>query len=451
MHTNIPRIILVGAGSGCGKTTLTCALLLLLKKRGLNPVGFKCGPDYIDPMFHTKVLGVPSRNLDIFLCGEESVKYLLAENAIGHGFAVLEGVMGLYDGLGQTDACSSNHLAKLTATPEVLVINTKGQSLSLVAQIYGYQQFLPNTLAGVIFNQTSAAMYPVYKNMVEEQLGLTVYGYVPPLPQASLESRHLGLVSPGEREGIQEKLELVAQTAKDSLDIEGLLALGRSSAPLEYTNIEVRQQVDLTLAVARDKAFCFYYEDNLDLLRRLGAKIEFFSPLTDTQLPPDACGLLLGGGYPEEHVATLSTNTALLLAVKKALQNGLPTLAECGGYAYLCRSLQTLGGQSYPLANVIDAEVRMTPSLKRFGYVTLTAEQDTFLCKKGSQYHAHEFHYSDSTNNGNSFTAVKASGAHWQCMHTSGNVFAGYPHLHFWGNIALAQAFLANCAAYQEK
>lgn len=443
--------MLAAAGSGSGKTTLTCALLAALKRRGLSPAAFKCGPDYIDPMFHTRALGVMSRNLDIFLCGEENVKYLLAANAKGHDICIIEGVMGLYDGLGQSDECSSNQLALLTAAPTLLVINTRGQSLSLAAQIYGFLKFRPNNIRGVVLNRTSPGMYPFYKKMVEKELGLSVFGYLPELPDSRIESRHLGLVTPAEIENIQQRLDKLGRAAEESLDIDGIMALGNASGPLEHTEIAMDKEADVTIAVAFDKAFCFYYEDNFDFLRRLGAKLEFFSPLDDAALPAKACGLLLGGGYPEEHAAALAANVSMLCGVRSAVQGGMPVFAECGGYMYLCRSLRDRRGAAHGMAGVIDAEAWMTESLKRFGYITLTAENGGMFCGKGYAFNAHEFHYSDSSDNGAAFSASKAGGAGWPCMHISGRVFAGYPHVHFWGAPGLARAFVRQCAAYKKE
>ena len=205
---NPPRVAVVGTGSGCGKTTVVCALLQAFCNRGLKATSFKCGPDYIDPMFHQKVIGTPSRNLDLFFCGEDTVRYLFCRAAADAEISVIEGVMGMYDGIGpDTQEASSNHLAMVTKTPEILVVNTRGMSLSAAALLSGYAQFAPNQLAGVIFNGSSAGMYPSYAKMAQS-LGLQPLGYFPVVPQASVESRHLGLVTAGEIENLKEKMVL---------------------------------------------------------------------------------------------------------------------------------------------------------------------------------------------------------------------------------------------------
>ena len=271
---NPPRVAVVGTGSGCGKTTVVCALLQAFCNRGLKATSFKCGPDYIDPMFHQKVIGTPSRNLDLFFCGEDTVRYLFCRAAADAEISVIEGVMGMYDGIGpDTQEASSNHLAMVTKTPEILVVNTRGMSLSAAALLSGYAQFAPNQLAGVIFNGSSAGMYPSYAKMAQS-LGLQPLGYFPVVPQASVESRHLGLVTAGEIENLKEKMMLLAETAEKTLDLDGILQLAQSTVTLEYKkpSLPPLQQVSVRIGVALDEAFCFYYADSLRLLERLGAE-----------------------------------------------------------------------------------------------------------------------------------------------------------------------------------
>lgn len=458
MHADIPRFMITGPGSGSGKTTLSCGILAALKRQGGNPAAFKCGPDYIDPMFHTNVLGIDSCNLDIVMCGEEVVRSLLARYGQGHGVSLVEGVMGLYDGQGDGAYGSSNHVAILTETPEVLVLSTRGQSLTLAAQISGYLNFAPNTIKGVIFNQTAERMYPFYRDMVEERLGLKAYGYLPPLPEAAFDSRHLGLVTPEETANVRAKLDILADACAASIDLEGLLELASAAPALEYKDAKAETQTSgnllgVTIAVARDRAFCFYYHDNFEALRELGANLVFFSPLTDARLPEGASGLILGGGYPEEYAAELARNESMLASVCAAVNGGMPVFAECGGFMYLCRSIRDRRGVTHDMAGLVDSRAYMTERLGRFGYVTLTAERDTFLCPRGTVYTGHEFHYSDSDANGETFTARKAGGRNWRCVHASGpedatRIFAGYPHVHFRGNMGLAAAFVSSCHDY---
>lgn len=445
----IPRLAIVGAGSGSGKTVVTCALLMALQNRGGIPAAYKAGPDYIDPMFHSRVLGVPSRNLDLFLCGEETVRYLFAHNAAGKDIAIIEGVMGLYDGLGAGDEYSSNHLARLTATPEILVIAPKGQGLSLVAQLYGYLHFLPNTIRGVIFNQTSERMHRYYQELVEKHLGLRSYGYLPILPQGRIEGRKLGLATPQTIENLQSQLHELGLAAEKTLDIDGLLHLAADCPPVHYPPVNLSPVADVALAVARDEAFCFYYEDSLDLLRRLGATLIPFSPLHDAQLPKGISGIVLGGGFPENFARPLSENRVMTALLHAAMKKGMPLMAEGGGFLYLCQSLTTAEGKTFPLVGGIEAQGKMTTSLQRFGYCTLKAHKDNMMCTAGETIRAHEYHYGETTDNGGAFMAQKMNGASWPCIHATASVFAGFPQTHLWGNLPMAANFVKACAAYQ--
>ena len=307
------RILIAGTGSGCGKTTVTSAGLRALQRRGVPLRAFKCGPDYIDPMFHTAVLGIPSRNLDLFFEDGTGVRGQLARALPPGAVGVMEGVMGFYDGIsGTTDTASAAHLARVAGTPAVLVARPKGQSLSLAAVLKGFREFAPNTAAGVILNGVSHGMYPFYREIAEKS-GLKVYGYLPELPEASIPERHLGLVTAQEMERLQEKLDLLAGAAEDGIDLDGLLTLARGASALadETAPLLPACKQRLRVAVARDTAFCFYYEDNLDVLRALGAEIVPFSPLLDAGLPPGIDGLYLGGGYPELHAARLAGNASM--------------------------------------------------------------------------------------------------------------------------------------------
>ncbi len=441
-----PRLMIAAAASGSGKTTLTCALLRALSRRGLQPAAFKCGPDYIDPLFHEKALGVKSRNLDLYMCGETAIKHLFAENSRGADLSVLEGVMGLYDGLAMGGDCSSNHLSLVTGTPVVLAVDAKGMGLSLAAQVAGFLRFRPNNIKGVLLNRVSAAMYPMYKAMLEKELAVKVYGYLPPVEDASFASRHLGLVTAEEVADIQRRLDALADACARTVDLDGLLALGKEHAAFEYDEIELPRPVGpVSIGVARDKAFCFYYEDNLALLEKLGASLVYFSPLADSSLPEGIDGLILGGGYPEEHAGVLSGNASMLDSVRQAVVGGLPTIAECGGFMYLCRSLADRAGQCYRMTGVIDADCTMGDRLANFGYIGLTARMDNLLCAAGSSINGHEFHYSASSDAGACFTARKASGKEWPAIHATATMLAGYPHLHFWGNREFARAFVEKC------
>ena len=443
MQNNAPRLLFAGTGSGCGKTTVTSAVLRALQRRGEALTAFKCGPDYIDPMFHTAVLGIPSRNLDLFFVDEKEARSQLARHVPAGGMGVIEGVMGFYDGVsGTSDTASAAHLARATDTPAVLIVRPRGQSLSLAAEIKGFRDFAPNTLRGVILNGVSKAMYPFYK-AIAEQAGLTVYGCLPPVPAAEIPDRHLGLVTAQEIGDLQAKLDLLADAAEEGLDLDGLCALARTAPPLADEGAPLAPAADrpVRIAVARDRAFCFYYADNFDVLRALGAELVEFSPLDDQALPAGIDGLYLGGGYPELYAAQLAENRSMRESVRSAVQGGLPAIAECGGFLYLHR---TLDGNK--MAGVIDADARMTGRLQPFGYVTLTAARDNLLCRAGERIRAHEFHYAQSDDNGSAFRAEKPNGRAWDCVHATETLYAGFPHLYLRANPAFAQNFVRACA-----
>lgn len=443
MQNNAPRLLLAGTGSGCGKTTVTTALLRALQRRGVPPTAFKCGPDYIDPMFHTEALGVPSRNLDLFFVDETEVRGQLACHIPADGVGIIEGVMGFYDGVsGTTDTASAAHVARATDTPAVLIVRPRGQSLSLAAEIRGFLDFAPNTLGGVILNGVSAGMYPFYR-AIAEKAGLPVYGFLPPVPETEIPDRHLGLVTAAEIGNLQERIDRLADAAETGLDLDGLLALARTAPPLADETTPLAPMVDkpVRIAVARDKAFCFYYADNFDVLRALGAELVPFSPLADEKLPENIGGLYLGGGYPELHAARLAANRTMRDSIRAAVLGGMPTVAECGGFLYLHR---TLDGAE--MAGVIDADAHLTSKLQPFGYVTLTARRDNLLCRAGEQMRAHAFHYAVSDDEGEDFDAQKPNGRAWACVHATETLYAGFPHLYFRANPTFAAQFVRRSA-----
>ena len=451
MKRRIPRVLLGAAGSGSGKTTVACALLAAMQAKGVRLAAFKTGPDYIDPMFHRKALGTPSCNLDLFLCGGENVRRLFAEVSGDAELSVVEGVMGLYDGRsGLDDQCSSNHLARVLEAPTILVLDVKGMSLSAAAILHGFRTFRENRIRGVIFNRCSPGMYGYYSKMAEAE-GLTPCGYLPILPEAALESRHLGLITADEVTGLREKLALLGKTAAETLDLNVILELAASAPEMDWPEPfpEEKPAVRPVVAVARDRAFCFYYEENLRLLQKLGAEIAEFSPLSDEQIPPEADGLWLGGGYPEEYAEALSRNRSMLESVKAAVEGGLPTIAECGGFLYLLRELAGRDGVFYPMAGVFDGRAEMTGKLQHFGYALLEAKRDNLLCRAGESIPIHEFHYSRSDCDGEDFTARKGSRER-AAAHGTPSLYAGYPHLHFYGNPDFARNFINCCIRWKE-
>ena len=455
VKTTVPRLMLAAPASGSGKTTVSCGLLRAAQRRGLAPCAFKCGPDYIDPMFHRAVLGLPSRNLDLFFSGEAEVRGRLASAVSGRGLAVLEGVMGLYDGIGNTDGASSWRLARATDTPVLLVVRPQGTALTLAALVKGLQTFRAQSqIGGVLLNGCTQRMAGLLAPAIQGETGLPVLGFLPVVPQAELPSRHLGLFTPGEIRDLQGKLDRLADQLEETADLEGIFALARSAPPLEGAPLLPAEEdpEGPVVAVARDEAFCFYYEDNLDELRRAGARLAFFSPTEDRGLPPGSCGLYLGGGYPELHARALSGNAPMREAVRRAVEGGMPALAECGGFLYLQKTLEDPEGSAWPMAGALGGAGVKTPRLQRFGYVTLTARGDTPYLRQGETIAAHEFHRWDCTRNGDLCRAERPSGGEgWDCMAARENLLAGFPHLYFPSNPQFAPRFVSACRRYREK
>lgn len=454
MKRHIPRILLTAPASGSGKTLITCGILQALVNRGMKVASFKCGPDYIDPMFHGRVIGTRSRNLDTFFTDTETTRYLFAENASDCDIAVTEGVMGYYDGLGGIRTEGSTYdVAAALAIPAVLIVSCRGASLSILAMIKGFLEYRPDSrIKAVILNQISPMIYGQLKPLIEEKLGVKVLGYVPKLTDLNLESRHLGLVLPGEIEALKEKLNRLAAVLEETLDLDAFCALAEDTEELTIQVPEIpvlEAPKKIRLAVAADDAFCFTYQDNLKLLETMGAELVFFSPLQDKKLPEEVDGMILSGGYPELHAKTLSENHSMREAIRKAIEDGMPCIAECGGFLYLHRELEGQDGVFYPMAGVLDAKAYRTNRLGRFGYITLTAEEDQLLGKAGMEIRGHEFHYWDSEQCGNSFHAKKPVGKReWDCVNSSKSLYAGFPHLFFWSNPEAAYEFLKKCEEY---
>ena len=444
----VPRILLGAAASGSGKTLITCGLLQALKNRKLQVASFKCGPDYIDPMFHSRVIGTKSRNLDSFFADEDTVRYLLEKNARDCEISVIEGVMGYYDGLaGISPKASAYDVAKITKTPAVLIVNAKGMSLSAAAFIKGFVEYQEDSqIRGVILNQVSSMMYPRLKQIIEEELSIKVYGYVPVVKDCVLESRHLGLVMPEEIVDLQQKLMELAEILEKSVDIDGLLELAEHAEelPVQESPVAYHTGRKIRIALAKDEAFCFFYQDNLELLEEMGAELVPFSPIHDKKLPEHIDGMLFHGGYPELYAKKLSENKEMLAAVCAAVQTGIPYMAECGGFMYLHQEMEDMEGHSWPMAGVIHGKSWRTPRLTRFGYITL--EDGTCFGEHVGAIRAHEFHYFDSDRCGEAYTAKKPlSSRSWKCIHSDGQGMSGFPHMYYYSNLRVPEQFLRAC------
>ena len=444
-----PRVLIAGTSSGCGKTTAVCALLSILKHRGVGVSALKCGPDYIDPMFHRAALGVPSANLDPFFCSDGLLRSTLAAHA--GAVTVMEGVMGYFDGTGDEGTDNSTcTVARATGSPVILVINARGALASAIAVLEGFLGFEPESnIHGVIFNGVTVSTYETLKALCRNRHGDAVrsLGYLPKLTEECLfSSRNLGLVTPEDLPDAAERLERLGTLCEGTLDVEGILALADTAPELTFEPRALPALPPVTVAVAYDPAFCFVYEDTLELLKALGASVVTFSPLADEAVPEEADGLYIPGGYPELHVDALAQNRRANESVRAAVLGGMPTIAECGGFQYLGKSLE-----GRPMCGVLPHESFSTGHLVRFGYVTLTAKKAGLFGAEGLSLPAHEFHYYDSTASGGGFTALKASGRSWDCAVYTDTLYAGYPHLYLPACPVAAESFLRKCAEFKEK
>lgn len=452
MINNIPRIMIASVMSGGGKTTVTAALLRALNNRGLRTAAYKCGPDYIDPMYHRAASGRDSINLDMYFYGRDKLRELFAESSQSADIAVAEGVMGFYDGMSmESEKASTYETASALGMPVILVLNARGMAHTVIPIINAVSKYREDSgIKAVILNDVTEMTYKMLKPVIERETGVAAVGYIPRLTE-NIKSRHLGLVLPFENAETENIIAHISETIEKTVDIDSVLGIAADTKPIGYSHRNTEKKDGVKIAVAYDNAFCFYYRDNMDILERLGAEIVFFSPQKDSSLPEGACGLLLGGGYPELHAAELSANADMLRDIKNKLSSGMPTLAECGGFMYLHESMEGADGNDHRMAGVIAARAFRTDRLVRFGYAELTANSGSPYMQTGEKIKGHEFHYWDSTDNGNSCTAAKPSGKRsWSCMYAKDNIFAGFPHLCYASNTAFAERFVDKCREYKE-
>ena len=468
----IPGILFAAASSGCGKTTITCGALRAWQRKGLKIKAWKCGPDYIDPMFHKQVLGIPGGNLDSFFLSKEALKAQYQQKNVGFDLAVMEGVMGYYDGLGGISTQASTYeVAQAVDVPVILILDGKGASLSLAAMLRGFLQYQKDShIVGVILNRTSPMIGARLKPVLEAE-GVKYLGCVPVSKEIQFDSRHLGLVMPEEVPQIQKQLDEIADLLEESVDLDGILELARSYAEKVENNADAglakcqtsqvametraagsftESRNPLRIAVARDEAFCFYYQENMEILESLGVELIPFSPIRDHGLPESISGVILGGGYPENYAKALSENTSMLASIRQAWEAKMPFLAECGGFLYLHRELEGSDGIFYPLAGVIPDKAWKTNRLGRFGYITLTPDHPD-VCLTG-EIKGHEFHYWESGDCGTCWTAKKPlSDRSWSCVHSEQGQIAGFPHLYYPSAPEFAERWLETCRKWQKR
>lgn len=441
----MPRLMIGGTQSGCGKTTVTAAILSALTARKMKLAPYKCGPDYIDPMFHRRITGTPSINLDSVFLEPEQLRQIFAWHMQEKDMALVEGVMGYYDGQGSGDKGSSYHVASITKTPVVLVVRPEGTALSAAAMIQGFKNFREDSIIqGVILNGVREGMYAFYRELIEGETGLKVYGFLPKDSKVSLESRHLGLVTVAEQKQLSEKLAILGELAETYIDLDGLIELAETAEPiiLHDTFSTISPVGHVRLAVAVDEAFCFYYEDNLELLRQLGAELISFSPMKDVHLPENIQGIYFGGGYPELYAKNLSENEMMKEEIRKAAKRNIPIIGECGGYMYLSESIEDGDGKIWSMVGIVPGKCRMTKTLGPFGYVTGTCRKDSLIGREGETFLAHEFHYSLMEGGTADFSLSKSNGRSWSGGTASKYLYAAYPHLYFYANPEIAENFV---------
>jgi cobyrinic acid a,c-diamide synthase len=394
----IPRVVIAGTSSGAGKTSVACGVIGALRRRGLRVQGFKVGPDYIDPSYHALASGRPGRNLDAFLSGPELIAPLARHGSRGAELAVVEGVMGLFDGAsGRGELASTGHVAKLLRAPVVLVVDATAMSRSVAAIVHGYRTFDPDVnVAGVIFNRVGSDHHEQLLREALENLSppTPVLGALRRDPRVIAPERHLGLVPAPEREQeASAALAALAAAVDRQVDVDGIIGLARAAGSLDGSTWSPKLDSDpaagARIAVARGPAFSFYYEENLELLTAAGAELLSFDPLADEELPPDAGALLLAGGFPEVFAAELEANARLRAAVAQFAAAGRPILAECGGLLFLCRELD-----GREMCGVLPATARMTDRLS-LGYREATALTTTPWIDSGARIRGHEFHYTE--------------------------------------------------------
>ena len=507
MRHTFRKIVIAADRSGAGKTTVSCGLLAVLKKRGVKVQSFKCGPDYIDPMFHRRVLGVPSGNLDSFFTDAATLRRIFTKRVVESGaeLALVEGVMGYYDGLGGVSSRASTwEIAHILDAPTILVMDAKGASVSIAALVRGMMEFREEMSAengrstpgrpactgdsgsaspldgcrrnepakkagsrqsgirGLILNRVSPMFYPRLKSVIEAYCpGIEVLGYLPELPELKIPSRHLGLVEPEELRDFRNWADRVAEELEECVDVDRLLEI---AAEERYSiredgaeDVENRPLLErpVRIAVSEDEAFNFTYEENRALLRQLGAELVSFSPLHDAALPAEVDGLILSGGYPELYRDALHANASMRASVAEAVKQGLPTIAECGGYMYLLDAIEQVA-----MCGVLAGDAERKPRLVRFGYVEAETRRDSVLGPTGTVLRGHEFHRYDCDFNGADCILTKPAAGHghaatsarsYEGIYLTDSLAAGFPHFYYWSNPTALAHFLDRCRTWQRK
>lgn len=458
MNINIPRVVIAATQSSSGKTTVVTGILRALKNKGMTVQPFKVGPDYIDPSYHGMAAGRSGHNLDTWLVDENKINDLFVHETVGADIAIIEGVMGLYDG-GKKGISSTAQLAKKLKAPVILVINVQSMGDSAAAIALGFKLYDEQVnLAGVILNRLGS---PTHKALIEEALAkinIPVFGAIYRDDSVHMPERHLGL-TPAQENNAKEIIELISEKIAKEVYLNEIVKLAQTAPPIEIQEKEQKPiNKDVIIAVAKDKAFSFYYPASLAQLEQYGAKIEFFSPLEDECIPPNASALIFGGGFPEIFADKLAHNKSMLNSIWQANENKMPIYAECGGYMYLMRGIFDFDGNFHEMVGIIPATAKMNKKLQTVGYVEACNLQNNILGEKGSVYHGHEFHFSTQTEEFGEnaetfpwafeFTKMR-NNAKYKAGYAKDNIVGSYLHLHFLGSTEAARCLVEKAKIYQ--
>ncbi|MGL5506978.1 MAG: cobyrinate a,c-diamide synthase [Paraclostridium sp.] len=446
------KILIAGTSSGVGKTTISLGIMQALTNRNLKVQPYKVGPDYIDPSYHTFITGRESRNLDSYMLDDEKVKYIVKQAFEDSDISVIEGVMGLYDGFGiDLDCCTSSHTSKILKTPVILVINGKAMAASAAAMVLGYKELDKDiNLKGVIVNNVrTKGHYDLIKESIEKYCKVEVLGYFPPNDKFSLDSRHLGLVPSIEIGALKEKFNNLGEDIEKYINIDRILEIADSE--VIYTSFNLSQLPRFEgkkIAIAYDKAFNFYYKENIELLELMGLEIVKFSPLNDSKLPDVDC-VYIGGGFPEIFAKELDANKNMRKSIKEAHEKNIPIYAECGGLMYLGEQLIDSEGNTFNMVGIFNGYSEMTNSLRRFGYCDGIAKLDTILSRKNDVIQGHEFHHSVfKTDEPCAYKMQKTREGkiveEWEGGYSKGNTLATYLHTHFYNNLEAVFNFVGD-------
>jgi cobyrinic acid a,c-diamide synthase len=458
LQRKFPRLVIAGTHSGVGKTSIVLGILGALRNRGVHVQGFKVGPDFIDPMYHREVTGAPSYNLDAWLMGREGVRRALARVAPEDGVAIVEGVMGMFDGRATGSDGSTAEVATILHSPVLLVVDVGGMSRSAAALVQGYARFDPDVrVAGVVLNHVGGPRhYQLVKTAIEEQAGVAVWGYLPWDEGLLLPERHLGLVPVGEDAAFQRVCTELGVAAERSIDIPAIVTAAQLAPALDILpeDVPVTAATAARIGVARDAAFNFYYDANLRWLCQCGAKLVEFSPLEAQGLPTDVDGLYFGGGFPEVFAKKLAENVAFTASLRRAHGEGMPIYAECGGLMYLVEAIQDAAGVRYPMVGLLPGVCRLTDRLQNFGYKEVVSLRHSLLGQAGLRTRGHEFHYSVWEGRPADHSLYQTRSSHGDERYEGysvDNFTASYVHLHFDACPQVPRSLVEHAAAFRRQ